>query len=59
VCEIMDDRTLQYLIRSANQIGLEGDYVERVILPDKATLSITDTIFIINNSNLPKSATEG
>ena len=55
----MDDRTLQYLIRSANQIGLEGDYVERVILPDKATLSITDTIFIINNSNLPKSATEG
>ncbi len=51
------DSDLDYLIRRANILGLQGQYIQSFHLPNQATLNITDTVWvIIPKENLIKSA---
>lgn len=49
---------ISYLVRRANQFGLEGQKLIRIVPPANATQTIEDTVFIIQR-NEPTSATEG
>ena len=41
---------LRYLLHRANALGIQGQYIHDVILPTKATQSISDTLWVTQST---------